>query len=128
MNVIETLTIVLLISTSMLCIALIYFLYKINKSVHSISLNIQGVSIKLIPLVESTLDLSKRITHITNGIESQLQISKSIIIDIRDRVDKYLNAEAIIRTGIVDAAMPIVKNINAIGIGLNSFWRKFKNK
>lgn len=128
MNVIETLTIVLLISASLLCIALIYFLYKIVKSVHSISLDIESLSFRINPLIESILIVSEKINHITNEVESQLLMTRSIVCDIRDRVDKILNVETKIRNGIENAVMPLVKNINAIGIGLNSFWRKFKNK
>jgi len=126
MNVVEILTNVLLISASVLCIALIYFLNKIEKSVHSISLNIQGVSIKLIPLIESTLELSNKIIHITNGIESQLQTTRSMISGIRAHVDEILNVENKIRNGIENAVMPIIKNVSAVGIGVGSFWRKYK--
>jgi hypothetical protein len=126
MNVIETLTIVLLISASLLCIALIYFLYKIVKSVHSISLDIGSLSFRINPLIESILIVSEKINHITNEVESQLLMTRSIVCDIRDRVDKILNVETKIRNGIENAVMPLVKNINAVGIGVGSFWRNYK--
>jgi uncharacterized protein YoxC len=128
MNLTEALTVTLLISATILCIALIYFLNKIVKSVQSIDLNMQGLSIKLIPLIESSLVFSKKLIRVTDEVESQLQTLKSIVSDISNRVDKILNTEARIRNRIVDASKPVVKNINAIGIGLNSFWKKFKNK
>ena len=126
MNLTEILTVVLLISASALCIALIYFVYQIVKSVHSISMNIAEFSFKLMPLIESTREVSEKLIHITNKIESQLQISKSLVGDIRERADKILNIETKIRNGIENAVMPLVKNINAVGIGVGSFWRKYK--
>jgi len=128
MSITEILTIILLISASVLCIALIYFFYQIVKSVHSISLNIEEFSFELMPLIESTLAVSQKLNHITDEIESQLQISKSLVSDIRERADKILKVETRIRNGIEDAVMPLVKNINAIGKGFGSFWRNYKSK
>ncbi|MGE5848124.1 MAG: hypothetical protein ACM34O_15480 [Ignavibacteria bacterium] len=128
MDTIEILTIILLISASALCVALIYYIYQIVKSVHSISAEIQGLSYKLTPLLESTFVLSGKLTHITDEAESQLQISKSIVSDIRDRTDKILNMETKIRNSVEDTVIPIVKNISAVGVGVGAFWRKLRNK
>ena len=128
MNVTEILTVILLISASALCIALIYFMYQITKSVHSISLNIEEFSFKLNPLIQSTFELSEKLNHITYEVESQLQISKSILSDIRERADKILNIETKIRNGVVDAVIPAVKNLYAVGKGVESFWKSFRNK
>lgn len=128
MNLTEILTIVLLISASVLCIALIYFIYQIVKSVHSISLNIEEFSFKLDPLIRSTLELSEKLNHITYEVESQLQISKSIFSDIRVQADKILNIETKIRSGIEDAVIPLGKNLYAVGKGIDAFWRRFRNK
>ena len=128
MNLAEILTVILLISASALCIALIYFMYQITKSVHSISLNIEEFSFKLNPLIQSTFELSEKLNHITYEVESQLQISKSIFSDIRERADKILNIETKIRNGVVDAVIPAVKNLYALGKGVESFWKRFRNK
>ncbi|HEY6626928.1 MAG TPA: hypothetical protein VIZ21_08225 [Ignavibacteriaceae bacterium] len=128
MDTIEILTVILLISASALCVALIYYIYQIVKSVHSISAEIQGLSYRLNPLIESTFVLSGKLSHITDEAESQLQISKSIVSDIRDRADKILNIETKIRNRVEDTVMPIVKNINAVGVGVGAFWRKLRNR
>ena len=128
MDTIEILTVIALISVSALCVALIYYIYQIVKSVHSISAEIQGLSYRLNPLIESTFVLSGKLSHITDEAESQLQISKSIVSDIRDRADKILNMETKIRNQVEDTVMPIVKNINAVGAGVGAFWRKLRNK
>jgi uncharacterized protein YoxC len=128
MDIIEILTIILLISSLALCIALIYYIHQIGKSVHSVSADVHGLSHKLNPLIESTLELSKKIIHISNEAETQLQISKSIVCDIRNSVDKILNLETKIRNQVEDTVMPIVKNINAVSVGVGAFWRKLRNK
>lgn len=128
MNLTEILTVILLISASALCIALIYFVYQIVKSMHSISLSIEEFSFKLNPLIQSTLELSEKLNYITYEVESQLQISKSIFSDIRVQADKILNIETKIRDGIEDAVIPLVKNLHAVGKGVESFWRRYRNK
>lgn len=126
MELVEILTVVLLISASVLCIALIYFVYQIVKSVHSISLNIESLSLRLNPLIESTLNLSNKIHLITSEVDSQLQMTRSMFSIVREHVDKILNVEIKIRDGIENAVIPIFKNVNAIGVGFASFWRNYK--
>lgn len=128
MELTEILTVILLISASVLCIALIYFLYQIVKSVHSISLNLERSLFKLNPLIESTIELSEKINNITSEVKSQLQMVRSMVSDVRERVDKILITETKIRNGIENTVMPIVKNINAVGVGVGSFWKNFKRK
>ena len=128
MNLTEILVIISLISASALCLALIYFFYQIVKSLHSISVSIQELSYKIDAFLDSIADLSKKITRVINEIESQLHISKSVIIDVREHVDKILDAETKIRNGIENAVMPIAKNISAVGKGFGSFWKNYRNK
>ena len=126
MELTEILTVILLISASVLCIALIYFVYQIVKSVHSISLDIETLSLRINPLIESMLMSSEKINHIADDIDSQLQITRSVVSSTREHVDKILNLETRIRDGIENAVMPIFKNVNALGIGVASFWRNYK--
>jgi uncharacterized protein YoxC len=128
MNITEILTIVLIASASALCIALIYYLNQIVKSVRYLNGNIKELSSEIKPLIHSTLELSDKLNKITNEANSQLNISRSIISDFRDRADKVLNLENKVRKGIEDAVMPFVKNLNALGIGIETFWSNFRNK
>ena len=128
MNLTEILVIISLISASALCLALIYFFYQIVKSLHSISVSIQELSYKIDAFLDSIADLSKKITRVINEIESQLHISKSVIINVKEHVDKILDAETKIRNGIENAVMPIAKNISAVGKGFGSFWKNYRNK
>ena len=128
MDIVQILTIVLIVSASALCIALIFYLNKIVKSVQSVNNDIHELSANLKPLIQSTLELSDNLNKITSDAKDQLKISRSIISDFRERADKILSIENKIRSGVEDAVMPFVKNLHAIGIGVESFWRNFKNK
>jgi archaellum component FlaC len=128
MNATEVFTIVLLVSASALCIALIFYLNKIVKSVQSINNNIQELSTNIKPLIQTSIELSDNLNRMTSSATEQLNISKSIVMDFRDRADKLLNIEDKFRTGVEDAVVPFVKNLNAVGKGVETFWRNFKNK
>lgn len=128
MDTVQILTIVLIVSASALCIALIYYLNKIVKSVQSINKNINELSANLKPLINSATELSDNMNKITYEAKDQLRISRSILSDFRERADKILSIEDKIRSGVEDTVMPFVKNLHAVGKGVESFWRNFKNK
>jgi uncharacterized protein YoxC len=128
MTITEILTGLLLISASALCIALIYYIQKIVQSVQSINDNIKELSSEFKPLIKSTLELSDKLNQITNDTRSQLNVAKSIISDFRDRADRILNLESKIRGGFEDAIMPLINNLHAVGKGVETFWRNFRNK
>jgi uncharacterized protein YoxC len=128
MDTIEILTVILLILVSTLSLALIYFVYKFVKSVCSIGADIKALSDKLTPILKSTFDFLEKLTRISDEVESQLQISKSVVSDIRDHTDKILNVETKIRNGISDASVPLLNNFRAIRKGIGSFWKTLKSK
>ncbi len=126
MNTIEILTVILLISSTLLCFALIYYIYKISKSVHSISENFKEVLYKLEPLIESSFIISAKLLRISGEVESLLQSSKIIINNIKERIDLLLNIETKIRSNIENSIMPAVKKISAAKKGFDSFWKSYK--
>lgn len=126
--IIQILTVVLILSAALLCIALIYYLNKIVKSVQSVNSDIKELSSNLKPLIQSTLTLSDNLNKITSDVKDQLHITQSIVGDLRERADKVLNLESRIRSGFEDAVMPFINNLHAIGRGVETFWRNFKNK
>lgn len=125
MNTIEILTVILLISSTILCIALIYYINKISKSVQSISENFKEALYKLEPLIDSSFILSEKLLRISDEVESQLQFSKKIIYDIKERIDILLNIETKIRSRIENTIMPAAKKISAVKKGFEAFWKSY---
>jgi len=128
MDLTQILTAVLLFSAAALCIALIFYLGKITKSVQSLQADIKDLSDNIKPLVQSTIELSDNIKQICDELKSQLKVSKSIVSDFRDRADDILSIETKIRGGIEDAIKPLIQNFSAVGKGFETFWRNYKNK
>ena len=62
MNVFTVLNVILLISASLLCLALIYYLYKITKSFEEIKNNVKELASDMKPLIASTTELSEKLS------------------------------------------------------------------
>lgn len=126
MNTTDILTVVLLISASALCIALIYFHFLIAKSVRTISTNFEHLSIKTNSFIDSAHELPQKIDNVTNEIDTQLKVTRSVVGDVRKFADKLFSVETKIRDGIVEAVVPLTKNLRALGKGVGSFWKNYK--
>ena len=71
MDATEIFTIVLLFSASALCIALIFYLNKIVKSVQSINTNIQDLSANIKPLIQTSIEFSDNLNKMTSKVTEQ---------------------------------------------------------
>ncbi|MGA8265471.1 MAG: hypothetical protein WB779_13595 [Ignavibacteriaceae bacterium] len=118
--------IILLLAASALCVFLIIYFNRITKSITLIESNIKNFTTELKPLIESTTALSNHITEITEGARDQLDITKNIVTDVKDRVDVILNYEEKIREGIEGPVFALIKNLSAISKGIETFWKTFK--
>lgn len=128
MDIIQILTAFLLLSAAMLCIALIFYFKKIVGSMLELEKEIKDLNSTLKPLISSTIELTKNLNEVSDTAKKQLQVSKSILEDVRYRVDKVLEFEEKVRDGIDYAVTPLIQNLSAIGKGIETFWRKFKDR
>lgn len=120
--------IILLISASALCIALIVYIARITKSVFKIEKRISDLTTDLNPLINSARDLSDKLSALTDEINSQIYISKEVVNNVKDSVDKIISFEENIRRGLEEPVMGLLKNLSAIFNGVNSFWSTYKNQ
>ena len=118
--------IILLLAASALCVFLIIYFNRITKSITRIENNLDNVTAEIKPLIESTTALSNNINEITEGAKDQLDISKRIVTDVKDRVDLILNYEEKIREGVEGPVFGLIKNLSAISKGIDTFWKTFK--
>lgn len=128
MQLTEILIIILLISAIILCFALIYFHFKISKSVHSISLNLDEITNQVKPLVLSAAEFSNKISRISDEVENQIQTTKLILSKIKYQIDLITNVEEIIQNSIKENVTPIIRNVVAIGKGVKTFWKNYRSR
>jgi uncharacterized protein YoxC len=128
MNLLDILLIILVISASVLCIALIYYIWKISNAVKAIQNDISELSVILQPLLNSTTQLSNSLNEITDNAREHLDISKNVVTSIKDRVDTILEFESKVRGGVEGPVMSLISEITALNNGLNAFLNVFRKK
>ena len=120
--------IILLLAATSLCIALIIYLKSITNSIKEMQNDIKGLSDELKPLISASTELSEKLNDMSDKACSQLDVSKEIIFNVRDRVDKILDLEEKVRKGVEEPAMQLVKNLSAVFNGVNTFWSAYTRR
>ncbi len=120
--------IILLLAATSLCIALIIYLKSITNSIKEMQNDIKGLSDELKPLISASTELSEKLNDMSDKACSQLDVSKEIIFNVRDRVDKILDLEEKVRKGVEEPAMQLVKNLSAVVNGVNTFWSAYTRR
>ena len=126
MNVVTVLTVIILISASSLCLALIYYLYKITKSFEEIKNDVKEFAADMKPLIASTTELSEKLSSITSDARGQIQLTRDMVMNVKQRVDMILGFEERIRKGIEEPVLGLVRNMSAVVNGVNAFWNAYK--
>jgi uncharacterized protein YoxC len=125
---IDILLVVLIIAATALCIALIYYIWKISNTVKAMQVDINELSKNLHPLLISTTELSNNIKEITGNAKAHVDISKNVVLSVKDRVDTILQFEEKVRRGIEGPVMSFIQEITALNNGLNTFLSYFRKK
>lgn len=128
MTLIDILTIILLVLASVVCIALIVGLKKIIQSVSMLQADVQEMKTSIKPLISSVQEVTEKLNYISNETKSQIQMAKSVVQDVRTRVDQILSLEKKVRGSVEDVVIPLTENLTAVSKGFDAFWRKLRNK
>ncbi len=119
---------VLIIAATALCIALIYYIWKITNAVKAMQVDINELSKNIQPLINSTTELSNNINEISENARAHVDISKNVVLSIKERVDTILQFEEKVRRGIEGPVMSFIQEITALNNGLNTFLSYFRKK
>lgn len=118
--------IILLASASALCLALIFYFYKITNTIKNIEAEIKDLSVQIKPLITSTTELSEKLNFLSGEATSQVNLVKEIIGKVRDRVEMILSLEEQLREGLEKPLTGLLKNLSAMSNGISTFWKTFK--
>jgi len=121
MTLIDVLTAVILILISALVIFLIVYLGKITRSIQELQKDISKISDKLEPLLASLSEVTTKFSDLSDQVKKQLDASKGIVFSVKERVEKILELEGKIRTGIEGPVMGVINQFKAISNGVNTF-------
>ncbi|MFC2103499.1 hypothetical protein ACFLSS_03615 [Bacteroidota bacterium] len=128
MNLIDFLLALLLLTASALCIALIYYIWKISNSLKSVQRDVNELSTKIQPLINSATELSNNLNEITDSARGHVNMSRDVVTSIKDRVDTILSFEEKVRGGIEGSIMSVIKEFSAISNGLSTFLNNIRKK
>ena len=128
MELVNIFYIILLASSSGLCIALIIYLYRITRSVTKIEIDIKDLTHQIKPLIASTTNLSEKLNFISDEAKQPIIIVKEIVEDIKDRIDVILEFEDKLRKGVEGPLTKILNSISGISNGINAFWDSYKRR
>lgn len=118
--------IILLASASVLCIALVIYLYKITQAVKGIESEIKDLSTQVKPLVSSIKNLSEKLISLSEDAKEPVDRVKEIVSDVKERVDTILEFEEKVRRGFEEPVNGLIKNFSAVVNGVNAFWNAYK--
>lgn len=128
MDILTVFYIILLLSASVLCIALVIYLKQITKSVKEISNDIQELTGQIKPLIISTTELSNKLSSVADQAKNQLNVTKEMVNNVKEHVDALLSIEEKIRGGIEKPVLSLINNLSAVVNGIEAFWHKYKKR
>src|SRR5665647_909609 len=128
MELINIFYIILLASSSGLCIALIIYLYKITRSVSQIEIDIKYLTRQIKPLIASTTNFSEKLNFISNEAKQPIMIIKEVVEDIKDRINVILEFEEKLRKGVEGPLTKLLNSLSGISNGINAFWDSYKRR
>jgi len=126
MNVTDVFIIILLVSASILCWAMVFYLYKITKSVGRIEAEINDISDQFKPLIVTTTDLSDKLKENAIDVKHLIGNAQSVVDEVKDRVDSILEIETKVRRKLEGPIFELTKNISALINGVNAFWNAYR--
>jgi uncharacterized protein YoxC len=128
MELVNIFYIILLASSSGLCIALIIYLYRITRSVNKIEIDIKDLTDQIKPLIASTTNLSEKLIFISDEAKQPIIIVKEVVEDIKDRINVILEFEEKLRKGVEGPLTKILNSVSGISNGINAFWDSYKRR
>ena len=125
MDIVNIFYIILLLSASVLCIGLVFYLNRITNSIKDIENRFNDLAEQLKPFIITATELSEKLNYLSGEVKGQISIIKGTISKVTDRVDKILSLEEQLREGLERPIFGLLKNLSAVSNGINTFWRTF---
>lgn len=125
MDTVSIFYIVLLISASILCLALIFYINRITNTIRQIETEIKELTEQIKPLIITAAELSEKLNYLTEEARGQVSNVKEIVRKVKDRVEKILSLEEQFREGLERPINGLLKNLSAVSNGINTFWKTF---
>jgi len=124
--IIQIFQVLLLASATVLCVALVYYIFRLTKSFEKMQADISRIADEIHPLLESFDSLALSIKNITTHVEEQMASVAWIVDSVKSRVVDLLEVERKIREGIEAPIQSLTTNLNAVKKGIATFVQRLK--
>jgi uncharacterized protein YoxC len=120
MPVSEIFSIILMGAASILCLALVFFLNKITKSITNIEESVSGLSMQFVPVINNITEMTEKLNVVTEELKQPVSEVIDIVDQIKERIDVIFDFEEKIRTN-------LGANLSGIFSGVKTFWETYKH-
>lgn len=124
--IIQIFQVLLLASATVLCVALVYYIFRLTKSFEKMQADISRIADEIHPLLESFDSLALSIKNITTHVEEQMASVAWVVDSVKSRVMDLLEVERKIREGIEAPIQSLTTNLNAVKKGIATFVHRLK--
>ena len=118
--------IVLLLSASAFCISAIFYLLRITKAIEAMQGDLNRISDRLNPVLDSFHSVSRSINRISEDVRNQLSKIEWIIDEVRTRVEGLLLIERRVMETVENPVQNILSTVQGIKNGVTAFLNVFK--
>ncbi len=122
----DALRFLLYLSVSALCLSMIYFFYRITKSVEAVQRDLQKISGQINPLLDSLNILSRSVKSLSDDIRDQLQKINWIVDEVKSKVETVVQIEEKVRDVMSNPVHNIVETLQGIKKGFTTAFNFFK--
>ncbi len=126
-SVITIFTVILLISASALCIALIVFLGRVTASIDEFNKDTKQLIERIDPLVDSLVEMSASLKELSAEVSEQLDKTGWIIDEVKMRLESIISIEGKIKESVESPIDKLMSNLKAIRSALSVFWKTFNS-
>ncbi|MBK7868909.1 MAG: hypothetical protein IPJ75_18990 [Ignavibacteriales bacterium] len=121
----EIFQVILYLSASALCVALIVYLKKLTDSVQQMQKDLGELTNKFEPLIDSLQTLSGTLQHTTSEVNEQLEKTGWVIDQVKMRLESLFSFEEKVKESLESPVDTLLTNLTALKGGVLAFFRAF---
>lgn len=123
-SIISLAQLLLLLSASALCIAIIVYIGRITRKIEEMQSDIKKISEQVSPLVDSLQLISRSVAELTEKLNKQVSDVEWIVSEIKDKIESIKNFSSFFRTGIEDRMKSLVGTLGFVKDKMQHLFKK----
>lgn len=122
-SLISVAQLLLLLSASALCVAVIVYMGRITRKIEEMQSDIKKISEQVSPLVDSLQLISRSVAELTEKLNKQVSEVEWIVSEVKDKIETVKNFSSALRAGVDDRLKSL---LGALGFVKDKMQHLFK--